>query len=449
MPAPRPPLSPPRILALGVVAFIAAGTILLALPVSAAGVDRLPLLSAFFTATSAVCVTGLIVVDTPVAFSGFGEAVILVLIQIGGLGYMTLSTLVAIALGRRVGLHSQFSLQESLNLTSRRDLLKFTATVFKFTLGFELVAAAILAVHWSGQFGWGTAAWQGLFHAVSAFNNAGFSLFSTSLMDSRGDVLVNAVIAILIVAGGLGYLVLIEVARYRRARPLSMHSKLVLTMSAVLIVVGTLAILLLERGNAASLGQLPAPEAAMAALFQSVTARTAGFNTLDVGALRPATLFLMMILMFVGASPGGTGGGVKVSTFSVTVLALWATIRGYREPTVFGRRLPADLVARAFFVSLTAFLALNVAAGLLLVTEGGELLRTLFESTSAFGTVGLSTGLTGMPLSLTGGYSTAGQLVICALMFIGRVGPLTVAFALAGRVAAPRVRYPEGRVLIG
>jgi len=449
MSASRPPLSPPRILALGVVAFIAAGTILLALPVSSAGAERLSLLSAFFTATSAVCVTGLIVVDTPVVFSGFGQAVILVLIQVGGLGYMTLSTLVAIALGRRVGLHSQFSLQESLNLTSRRDLLKFTASVFRFTLAFELIAAAILAAHWSGQFGWGTATWQGLFHAVSAFNNAGFSLFSTSLMDSRGDVLVNAVIAILIVAGGLGYLVLIEVARYRRDRRLSMHSKLVLTMSAVLIAGGALAIFLLERGNAASLGSLPASEAALAAFFQSVTARTAGFNTLDVGALQPATLFLIMILMFVGAAPGGTGGGVKVSTFSVTVLALWATIRGYREPTVFGRRLPADLVARAFFVSLTAFLALNVAAGLLLVTEGGELLRTLFESTSAFATVGLSTGLTGTPLSLSGGYSTAGQLVICALMFIGRVGPLTVAFALAGRASAPRVRYPEGRVLIG
>ena len=242
---------------------------------------------------------------------------------------------------------------------------------------------------------------------------------------------------------------LTELSRYRKDHLISLHSRLALTMTLVLIVGGTLAIFLLERGNAASLGSLPQGEAWLAAFFQSVTTRTAGFNTVDIGALRPATLFLMIILMFIGAAPGGTGGGVKVSTFGVTVLALWATIRGYREPTLFRRRLPGDLVARAFFVSLTAFLALNVVAGLLLITEGDDLLRTLFEATSAFGTVGLSTGLTGTPLSLAGGYSTAGQLLLCGLMFLGRVGPLTVAFALAGRPMVSRVRYPEGRVMIG
>lgn len=427
---------------------IVAGTVLLALPVSGSGGESVGLLAAFFTSTSAVCVTGLIVVDTPVAYSGFGQAVLLLLIQIGGLGYMTLSTLVAIALGRRVGLHSRFSLQESLNLSSRRDLLQFTATVFRVTLTFEALGAAILTIRWWGDLG-PAAIWQGVFHAVSAFNNAGFSLFSTSLIGSRGDVIVNLTVCTLIVAGGIGYLVLNELLRYRRERLLSVHSRLVLSVSAALILIGAVTIYLLERSNPASLGGLSTFDAGMAAAFQSITTRTAGFNTLDIGALRPPTLFVMMIFMFIGAAPGGTGGGVKVSTFSVTVLALWATIRGYREPTILWRRLPADLVARAFFVSLTAFLALNVVASVLLVTEGGELLKTLFESTSAFGTVGLSTGLPGTPLSLVGGFSTAGQLLLCALMFAGRIGPLTVAFALAGRTLAPRVRYPEGRVLIG
>ena len=449
MPGPRRPLSPPRILAIGMAGVIAAGTLILVLPMSATGGRSIGLLTAFFTSTSAVCVTGLITADTPVAFSGFGQAVILLLIQVGGLGYMALSTLVAIALGRKVGLHARFSLQESLNLSSRRDLIHFTATVFKLTLAFELLGAAVLTWRWWGQYDLATAAWQGLFHAVSAFNNAGFSLFSTSLVGSRGDVVVTLTVCTLVVCGGIGYLVLAELARYRRERMLSLHSRLVLTVTAALITFGTLAIFLLERHNQATLGGLPASEAWLAAFFQSVTTRTAGFNTVDIGALTPATLFLMMILMFIGASPGGTGGGVKVSTFSVTVLALWATIRGYREPSVFWRRLPPDLVARAFFVSLTAFLALNAVAGALLVTEAGDLLRTLFEATSAFGTVGLSTGLTGAPVSLVGGYSTAGQLLICALMFAGRVGPLTIAFALAGRTLVSRVSYPEGRVLIG
>jgi trk system potassium uptake protein TrkH len=223
----------------------------------------------------------------------------------------------------------------------------------------------------------------------------------------------------------------------------------VLTTSAALLVAGAVLVWLLERGNPATLGALSWSEAAIASVFQSATARTAGFNTLDTAALQPATLFVLMALMFIGAAPGGTGGGVKVSTFSVAVLALWATVRGYREPVISGRRLPAELVARAFFVSLMAFLALNATAGVLLVTEGGDALRTLFESTSAFATVGLSTGVPGQPVSLAGGYSPVGQLLLCVLMFAGRIGPLTVAFALAGRAAPPRVRYPEGRVLIG
>lgn len=429
-------------------AVVLVGTLLLVTPLASATGVSLGWSAALFTATSAVCVTGLVVVDTPTAFSGVGQAVILLLIQIGGLGYMTLSTLVIVALGRRVSMNEQHSLQESLNLTSRQDILRFAMTVLKVTLVFEGTGAAILAVRWWGSFGPGSL-WLGLFHSVSAFNNAGFSLFSNNLMDWKGDVVVNLTIMALIVSGGIGYLVLTELGRYRQARALSLHTRFVLTLTGILIVGGTVAILVTEGRNPATLGPMGWPGAVLAAAFQSVTTRTAGFNTLDMSALRPATYFLMLILMFIGAAPGGTGGGVKVSTFGVTVLALWATIRGRREPTVFWRRIPADLVARAFFVSLIAFLAVNAVTGVLLVREHGDLLRTLFESVSAFGTVGLSTGIPGTPLSLSAAFSEGGRLLICLLMFMGRIGPLTLAFALASRRTPTRVRYPEGRVLIG
>ena len=442
------PLSPPQLLASGMAGVILVGTLLLVTPLAAADGAGVGWSAAFFTSTSAVCVTGLVVVDTPTAFSGFGQAVVLLLIQIGGLGYMTLSTLVVVALGRRVSMNEQHSLQESLNLSSRSDILRFAMTVIKLTLAFELAGAVILAIRWWGHFGV-DALWLGLFHSVSAFNNAGFSLFSNSLMDWRGDVVVNVTIMALIVSGGIGYLVLTELGRYRRNVSLALHTRFVLTLTAVLIVGGTVAILITERGNPATLGPMGWPGAILAAAFQSVTTRTAGFNTLDMAALQPATYFLMLILMFIGGAPGGTAGGVKISTFGVTVLALWATIRGHGEPTVFWRRIPADLVARAFFVSLIAFLAVNVVTGVLLVREGGDMLRTLFEAVSAFGTVGLSTGVAGTFVSLSASFSEGGQLLICLLMFMGRIGPLTLAFALASRRTPTRVGYPEGRVLIG
>ncbi|HUF46754.1 MAG TPA: potassium transporter TrkG [Vicinamibacterales bacterium] len=445
----RRPLPPPQVLALGMAGVILVGTLLLVSPWAAADGVSIGPLAALFTATSAVCVTGLIVVDTPVALSGFGQAVLLLLIQVGGLGYMTMSTVIVFALGRRLSISDGLTLQASFNLESRRDLLQFTLTVLKLTLVFELVGALVLTARWWGEFGLAGAAWQGVFHAVSAFNNAGFSLFSTSLVEWRGDPVVNLTVMALVVSGGIGYLVLTELLRYRRERRLSLHTRFVLILTAALVTIGTVGFFLTERGNPATLGALPAGDAWLTALFQSVTTRTAGFNSIDIGQLRPAALFLMLAFMFIGGAPGGTAGGVKVSTFGVTVLALWATIRGARDATLLGRRLPVDLVARSFFICLIGFLALNVGVGALLVFESRELLPTLVETTSAFGTVGLSMGSPGSPLSLSGSYSAFGQVLICVLMFTGRIGPLTLAFALAGRRQPPRVRYPEERVLIG
>ena len=220
-------------------------------------------------------------------------------------------------------------------------------------------------------------------------------------------------------------------------------------MSALLVIGTTLAIFTLEQRNPRTIGTLELPAALLASLFQAVSPRTAGFNTLDIGALTPATLFLLMVLMFIGAAPGGTGGGIKVTTVSITIAALWATVRGARDANLFKRRLPPELIARAFFISLIAFLALNCIAGLLLITEGRELLPTLFETVSAAGTVGLSTGEAGTPVSLAGHFSASGKLLLIATMYMGRIGPLTLAVALARGGTPPRVRYPEGKILVG
>jgi len=442
--------SPPRVLALSIAGLILLGALLLWLPISMAPGRSTSFLNALFTATSAVCVTGLIVYDTPNDFSSFGHVVIMLLVQFGGLGYMTISTVLASALGRSVSLQERLTLQEGLNVQGLDGLLRFALTVLKLTLFFELTGALILALRWSGELGVMKALWYGLFHSVSAFNNAGFALWSDNLTRWRGDFTVNMVITVLIIAGGLGFFVMAELFQRRRRARLSVHTRLVLVATSVLLVVGTVGIYALEAGNPRTLGGLPWQEQWLAAWFQSVTPRTAGFNTIDYGQMTAPALFLTMALMFIGASPGSTGGGVKTTTFSITVAALWATVRGDSEPHLFGRRLTAELVSRAFFVSLIAFLALNAVAGMVLLTEQRDLMRTLFETTSAFGTVGLSMSENGAPVSLSAFFTPAGRVLMIGMMFIGRLGPLTLAFAVARRASIePKLRYPEGKVLIG
>jgi trk system potassium uptake protein TrkH len=445
--APRQ-FSPAQLLAVSFAGLIAAGTVLLWLPVAAAR-EQLSLLDAFFTSTSAVCVTGLIVVDTPNDLSIFGQLIVLLLIQAGGLGYMSISTVVAVAIGKQLTVHERITLQEALNVQTMDGLIRFVLNVLRLTLAFELAGALVLGFRWTGEMGLGRALYFGLFHAVSAFNNAGFALFSDSLMQYRDDPIVNATLLTLIICGGVGFVVLTELGRLRKARRLSVHTRLVLTMSAALIIGTTLAIFVLEHRNPRTIGDLNLPQRLLASFFQAVTPRTAGFNTLDIGAMTPATQFLLMVLMFIGAAPGGTGGGIKVTTFSITVAALWATVRGAQDAVIFKRRLPPDLIARAFFVSLIAFLALNGVAALLLITEGHGLLPTLFETVSAAGTVGLSTGEAGAPFSLAGHFSPIGKLLLIVTMYMGRIGPLTLAVAVARGGTPPRVRYPEGKILVG
>lgn len=448
----RRPLSPSQFLAFSFLGFIAIGGALLALPFAAAPGRSVALLDALFTAVSAVCLTGLVVVDTATDLSAFGQGVVLLLIQVGGLGYMTLSTVFAAVLGRTVTLQERLTLHDALHAQDMDGLVRFARTVLKLTLAFELTGAVVLAAWWASTLGVGTAMWYGLFHAVSAFNNAGFALWSDNLTSWRGDFVVNAVITGLAIAGGLGFVVWAELVGLRRGRvtKMSAHSRLVITATAALLVGGTLAILVLESQNAGTLAGLPFKDQVLGAWFQSVAARTAGFHTLDIGAMTVPSLFVLMALMFIGASPGGTGGGVKTSTFAITLAALWSTVRGRDDTVVFKRRLAPELVAKAFFISLIAFVAMNGVAWLLLLTEGRDLLKTLFETTSAFGTVGLSMGAAGTPVSLAAFFSPVGKLLVMAMMFIGRLGPLTLAIAVARRSAGhAKLRYPEGKILVG
>ena len=442
-------LSPAQILVLGFAGLIAGGALLLSLPWSSASGDSVGLVDAAFTSTSAVCVTGLIVRDTPVEFSLLGQFIIMGLVQAGGLGYMTLSTIFAVLIGKRLTYKERLTLQEALNIDTREGLVRFVLSVARMTLVFEGLGALILAIRWSSELGIGRATYFGVFHAVSAFNNAGFSLFSDNLMGYRGDFTVNLVISTLIICGGLGFFVLREIRSYRSYDRWSLHTKLVLAFTGGLLASGTVLIFLLERWNPRTLGPLGWGEAALAAYFQAVTPRTAGFNTIAIGDMSQAALFVLIVLMFIGASPGSTGGGVKTTTFGVTLMALWATVRGDEEADAFGRRIPAEVVSRAFFISLIAFLWVAMLGLVLLIVEQGDLLPTLFETTSAFGTVGLSMGRPGSVLSLAGHYSEAGKLLLALMMYLGRVGPLTVAIALAARRARPRLRHPEGRVFIG
>jgi trk system potassium uptake protein len=444
----RRQFSPAQVLVLSFTALILSGTVLLRLPISATR-EPLTALDALFTATSAVCVTGLIVVDTPNDLTVFGQLVVLLLIQLGGLGYMAITTVVGVALGRQLSLHQRLTLQEALNVQTMEGLVRFALTVLKLTLAFELTGAVVLTARWASEYGLGQAAYYGLFHAISAFNNAGFALFSDSLMQFRGDWIVNLVITTLVIGGGLGFVVLTEIGRVRQYRRFSSHTRLVVTLTAALIIGTTGLVWLIERNNPRTLGPLSVTESLLAAYFQAVTPRTAGFNTLDIGAMLPPTLFLIILLMFIGAAPGGTAGGVKISTFSITVAVIWGMVRGTAEPTLLQRRITPPLVARAFSICLIGFLALNVVAGLLLVSEARDLLPTLFETTSAFGTVGLSMGEAGAPVSLAGHFSTVGKLLLMAMMFMGRIGPLTLAVAIARGRQVTRVRYPEGKFLIG
>ncbi|MHA2853017.1 TrkH family potassium uptake protein [Paenibacillus lautus] len=437
-------LSPPQILVLGFAAIIFIGTGLLMLPISTTTGEPLGFTDALFTSTSATCVTGLVVVDTGTTFSSFGEVVIMLLIQIGGLGFMTMATLFALVLKRRISLKDRLILQEAMNQSSMEGIVRLIRRVLLYSLVIEACGAVLLSVRWAFDMPLGRAIYYGVFHAVTMFNNAGFDLFGDfrSLTGYVYDPVVNFVVMFLIVSGGIGFIVLSDLIDYRKQRRLSLHSKVVLTMTAALLAVGFIVILIFEFTNPRTLGSLNWGGKFFGALFQSVTPRTAGANTIDITGLRQATQFFIVILMFIGASPGSTGGGIKTTTFTIMVGAVIAMMRGREDIVMFRYRLAQERVLKALTIALLALLLVLTVSMILSTTEEGDFLEIPFETTSAFGTVGLSMGL-------TPDLTVFGKILISLTMFAGRLGPLTLAYALGPKKGKELYRHPEGKMIIG
>ncbi len=436
-------LSTYQILVLGFAGLILSGVALLMTPYASKSGGTLRFVDALFTATSAVCVTGLVVVDTGTYFSVFGQSVILLLIQIGGLGVMTVATLVAVLSGKKINLKERLLIQEATNQLDLAGVVRLTLYIIRATLLVELVGGTILALRWFQDFGL-KGIYFGYWHAVSAFCNAGFDLFGEyrSITGYVGDLTVNGVIASLIVVGGIGFPVVADLWNCRQTRRFSLHTKVVLTTTVLLIVLGAGFIFVAEYGNAKTLSDLPPADKVMASLFQSVTARTAGYNTVDIGLLREGTLLAIIFLMFVGASPSSMGGGVKTSTAAILFISLVGSVTGKRDPLAFGRQIPQQTVYKAFTIVTISVMLISLVTLTLSFTEAAPIFSLLFEVTSAFGTVGLSTGITPK-------LSDAGKVLITLTMFAGRVGTLTLLMALALRPRKERLKYPEGKIVIG
>lgn len=440
-------LSPSQILVLGFASLIFIGAILLNLPIASRDGQSIGFINAFFTATSSVCVTGLVVVDTGTHWSVFGQTVILLLIQIGGLGIMTMATLFALLLGKKINLRERLVMQEALNQFSISGIVRLTKYIFFTTLIIEGLGAVLLSIKFIPLYGMPKGLGFSIFHAISAFCNAGFDLIGNfrSLTPFANDFLINGTMWFLIIAGGLGYTVILDILQQRKFKEFSLHSKMVIVLTVTLLIMGFATTLILEFSNPETLGKYTVKGKILTSIFQSVTSRTAGFNTLPIDQLTMASIFFTMILMFIGGSPAGTAGGIKTTTIGVLVWSIISDIRGKEDTEIFERRIPVEIINRALAVVGIAFIWVIIVTMILSITEDGHsFMELFFEATSAFGTVGLSLGITSE-------LSYMGRIVVAITMFAGRVGPLTFALALARkhRKKNLQIRYPEGKIIVG
>ncbi len=444
-------IRPERVLALGFLGLIILGTILLSLPIASVTKQSIGLHKALFTATSSVCVTGLVVLDTGTSFTFFGRMVIMVLIQIGGLGLMIFATLVMIALGRRISLRNRVLIRESMNTTSLSGLIRLIKWFTLMAFLFELAGAIILSTRFIPMYGVVKGIENSVFHSISAFCNAGFDLFGgfKSITEFSSDPVVVLTMAVLTVIGGLGFFVLLDIYQSKmHFAKFSLHTKLVLVITTTLLVLGFIFTVSFEWDNQATLGSMNFFEKLLNGLFQSVTLRTAGFSTIDQAQLTDSSKLIGIIFMFIGASPASTGGGVKTTTIGVLVLMVISIVRANDSVVVFGKQIPVNVFKRALTVVLISLFIMMSGAIVLSLAErssGMKMIDLLFESTSAFGTVGLSSA--GTP-----SLSRFSQIFLIPVMFLGRVGPLTLAFALANRLehnAKNRLHYPEDKPMIG
>ncbi|HZJ84434.1 MAG TPA: TrkH family potassium uptake protein [Syntrophomonadaceae bacterium] len=435
-------LSPPAILALGFGFLVLLGTILLNLPIATNSGQSIGIINAFFTAASAVCVTGLVVVNTAEFWSLFGKTVLIILIQIGGLGFMTMATIVALMLGRKIKLKGMLTIKEQLNQENLSGLTRLTKYIILVTFAMELVGALLLSTRFIPIYGWSRGIGYSVFHSISAFCNAGFDILGNSMVPFVGDIVVNMTLGLLIVLGGLGFGVYADYYKQRGFKKLTLHSKLVLVMAVVLILLGALLFFVIEYNNPLSIGALSGSKKVTASVFQSIVARTAGFNSVDISLIRDTSAFLLIILMYIGGAPGSTAGGIKTTTFGVLILTAISTIKGDEDVVVFKRRISENVVKKALTIVVISLSWIILTSFLLTITEDMDFLDLLFETTSAFATVGLSRGVT---LFL----SPLGKLIIAITMYIGRVGPLTMAFALSRSSGKKKYRYSEENITVG
>jgi trk system potassium uptake protein TrkH len=436
--------TPALLLIYGFAGMIALGTLLLVLPIASKSGQLTSFTNALFTATSAVCVTGLVIVDTYDYWSLFGQIVIFFLIQFGGFGFMTSATLLLLAFRRRIGLRERLLIGESVGLTRIGGLVKLIRQMAIFTLVAEGTGAIVFLFKFLALYPPGTAIWKSLFHSISSFNNAGFDLFGgfQSLASFRTDPVVILMTAILIIIGGVSYLVLSDLLTNRTLGKISLDSKIVLTTTGILLILGTGVLLLTDFNNPATFGSLPASGKLLDAFFLSVTSRTAGFSTINMGNVAAHTLFFIMLLMFVGGASGSTAGGIKVNTFGMLIATIWSTLRGKDHAGAFGRQFTQQQINRALTVIMLSIGLISIAVLLLTFTESFRFIDLLFEIFSAFGTVGLSTGITPE-------LSIIGKFIVTLTMFAGRLGPLTVGLALIQSQQPATYHYPEETIRIG
>ena len=444
IPKPNNPLSSTLLLVYGFASLIMLGTILLVLPVSSRSGQFTSPVDALFTATSAVCVTGLVVVDTGTYWGTFGQAVLLVLFQIGGLGFITGATLLLLAIGGRFGLREKLVITESMGLDQLGGVIGVVGRVALFSLIVESIGAAIFYFRWVSNGDTGTSVWTAVFHAASAFNNCGMDILGNfrSLSGYQGEAVILLTTALLIILGSTGYIVVADFVRNRSFIKLSLDSKIVLVATLSLLMLGTLFYLAAEFANPATLGPLPFPQKILVAFFQSVTPRTAGFTAIDIGGLKQNSLFFTMFLMCIGGAAGSAAGGVKVNTIGVLVMTALSLVRGRDNVEAFGRQLTRQAVYRAitlflFYLGVVSFVALTLS-----LTEKFPLDSILFETFSALGTVGLTTGI-------TPSLSIAGRFIIIAAMFVGRLGPLTFMAFLVRHWQPADMGYPHETIRLG
>jgi len=443
-------MTPARTICLGFLLVIGVGTLLLWLPLSTQAPGWDSLWTALFTATSAVCVTGLSVVDVGTHYSFWGQLILLLLVQIGGLGYMTSMTLLMLLLGRRFRLKDKLAVQQALDQTGMGGIRGLLRSILLATGILEFLGGLALMAFFVPRFGFWGGLWHSIFHSISAFNNAGFSLFSNSFMSYFNAPLLVFTTTVLIILGGIGYQVLLEfylrlTCKHPERFTFSLNTKVVVSTTLVLLGVGTVAFWLIEGNNPDTLGRMNLGEQFLAAWFQSVTSRTAGFNTIDIGKMTATGLFFTIVLMFIGASPGGTGGGIKTTTLRVLLRATRAILRGHEEVIIYEREIPPILIYKAIAVLVGSMSLVLLMLTLISITEaehGFTFLQLFFEVVSAFATVGLSTGI-------TSGLTLSGKLLIILTMYAGRVGVLLLMAALFREPRPLRTHYPEETFLVG